>query len=132
MTTFAPHRDTVEAFVDCMHGGADKVAFSGILAEDVVLYGPLGDEPVTGRAAVLEAMQGVGTVATDLTYKEVLSGETHHAAYFRLQIEDTQKVGTLLRRPLYFRLIVEHMFEWWCSYAKRFQMKTPRSQSYFA
>jgi hypothetical protein len=55
----------------------------------VVLYGPLGDEPVTGREAVLEAMRTVGAVAADLTYKEVLSGETHHAAYFRLQIEDT-------------------------------------------
>ena len=32
MTTFAPHRDTVEFFVDCMHGGADKDALSGILA----------------------------------------------------------------------------------------------------
>ena len=72
-----------------MHGGADKDALSGILAEDVVLYGPLGDEPLTGREAVLEAMRTVGTVAADLTYKEVLSGETHHAAYFRLQIEDT-------------------------------------------
>jgi hypothetical protein len=89
MTTFAPHRDTVELFVDCMHGGADKEALAEILAEDVVLYGPLGDEPVTGREAVLEAIRGVGTVATDLTYEEVLSGETHHAAYFRLQIEDT-------------------------------------------
>ena len=28
-------------------------------------------------------------MAADLTYKEVLSGETHHAANFRLQIEDT-------------------------------------------
>ncbi|MFZ3302275.1 MAG: nuclear transport factor 2 family protein [Mycobacterium sp.] len=89
MTTFAPHRDTVEVFVDCMHGGADKDALSGILAEDVVMYGPLDDEPLTGRDAVLEAMRGVGAVAADLTYKEVLSGETHHAAYFRLQIEDT-------------------------------------------
>jgi hypothetical protein len=89
MTTFAPHRDTVEAFVDCMHGGADKDALSEILAEDVVLYSPLGDEPVTGRDAVLEAMRTVGAGAGDLTYKEVLSGETHHAAYFRLQIEDT-------------------------------------------
>ena len=89
MTTFAPHRDTVESFVDAMHGGADKDALSSILADDVVLYGPLGDEPVTGREAVLEAMQGVGAVAADLTYSEVLSGETHHAAYFRLQIEDT-------------------------------------------
>ena len=71
-----------------MHGGADKDALSGILAEDVVLYSPLGDEPTTGREAVLEAMRGVGGAA-DLTYKEVLSGETHHAAYFRLQIEDT-------------------------------------------
>ena len=88
MTAFAPHRDTVEAFVDAMHGGADKDALSGILAEDVVLYSPLGDEPTTGRDAVLEAMRGVGGSA-DLTYKEVLSGETHHAAYFRLQIEDT-------------------------------------------
>ncbi|MCV7225979.1 nuclear transport factor 2 family protein [Mycolicibacterium komossense] len=88
MTTFASHRDTVEAFVDSMHGGADTDALSGILAEDVVLYGPLGDEPVTGREAVLQAMQGVGAAA-DLTYIEILSGKTHHAAYFRLQIEDT-------------------------------------------
>jgi SnoaL-like domain len=89
MTTFTPHRDTVQSFVDAMHGGADKDTLSGILAEDVVMYGPLGDEPVTGREAVLEAMRNVGEVATDLTYKEVLTGETHHAAYFRLQIEDT-------------------------------------------
>ncbi|TPG34993.1 nuclear transport factor 2 family protein [Mycolicibacterium hodleri] len=88
MTTFAPHRDTVKSFVDAMHGGADKDALSSILAEDVVLYGPLSDEPVTGREAVLEAMRGVGGAA-DLKYKEVLTGETHHAAYFRLQIEDT-------------------------------------------
>ena len=88
MTTFAPHRDTVESFVDAMHRGADNDALSAILAEDVVLYSPLGDEPTTGRDAVLEAMRGIGGAA-DLTYKEVLSGETHHAAYFRLQIEDT-------------------------------------------
>ncbi len=89
MTIFAPHRDTVESFVDCMHGGADNDALSELLAKDVVMYGPLGDEPLSGREAVLEAMRGVGTVAADLTYKEVLSGETHHAAYFRLQVEDT-------------------------------------------
>jgi hypothetical protein len=67
MTTFAPHRDAVEFFVGCMHGGADKDALSGILAEDVVLYGPLGDEPLTGREAVLEAMLGSGI------------GEVYHA-----------------------------------------------------
>ncbi len=89
MTAFAPYRDTIELFVDSMHGGADKDALSGILAEDVVLYGPLGDESITGREAVLEAMRTVGTVAADLTYKEVFSGQTHHAACFRLQIEDT-------------------------------------------
>ena len=88
MTTFAPHRDTVEAFVQTMHGGADADALTAILAEDVVLHSPLGDEPTTGREAVLKAMQGIGGSA-DLTYKEVLSGETHHAAYFRLQVEDT-------------------------------------------
>jgi hypothetical protein len=89
MTTFTPHRDTVEFFVDCMHGGADKDALLRILAEDVVLYGPLSDEPLVGRGAVLEAIRSVATVATDLTYTEVLSGETHHAAHFRLQIDDT-------------------------------------------
>lgn len=89
MTTFAPHRDTVESFVDCMHGDADKDVLSGTLAEDVVLHGPLSDEPVVGREAVLEAMRTVGAVATSLTYREVLSGTTHHAAYFRLQIEGT-------------------------------------------
>ena len=89
MKPSALHRDAVESFVDCMHGGADKEALSGLLAQDVVLYGPLGDDPLTGREAVLEAIRGVGTVATDLTYREVLSGETHHAAYFRLQVEDT-------------------------------------------
>ena len=92
MTTFAPHRDTVEFFVDTMHGGADKDALSGILAEDVVMYGPLSNEPLTGREAVLEAIRGVGAAA-NLTYKEVLSGNTHHAAYFRLQIEDTAVDG---------------------------------------
>jgi hypothetical protein len=29
----------------------------------------------------------------DLTYREVLSGETHHAAFFRLQIEETAVDG---------------------------------------
>ena len=89
MTTFAPHRDAVEFFVDSMHRGADQDALYEILAEDVVLYSPLGDEPLTGREAVLDAMRTVSTVATELTYNEVLSGETHHAAHFRLQIEDT-------------------------------------------
>jgi hypothetical protein len=88
MTTFAPHRDTVDSFVDAMHDGADNDVLHRILAEDVVLYSPLGDEPLTGREAVLAAMRGVGAGAADLSYKEVLTGETHHAAYFRLQIED--------------------------------------------
>jgi hypothetical protein len=32
-------------------------------------------------------------VAADLTYKEVLNGEAHHAAFFRLQIDDTAMSG---------------------------------------
>jgi hypothetical protein len=93
ISTFTQHRATVEAFVDCMHGGADKDALARILAENVVLIGPLSDELLTGREAVTAAIQGVSTVAADLTYKEVLSGETHHAAFFRLQIEDTAVNG---------------------------------------
>jgi hypothetical protein len=101
MTTFAPHGDAVEFFVDSMHGGADKDALSGILAEDVVMYGPLGDEPVTGREAVLEAMRTVGTVAADLTYEEVLSGETHHAAW--APITESPDRGRHPRRLRIFR-----------------------------
>ena len=93
MTTFAQHRATVESFVDCMHGGADKDALARILAENVVLVGPLSDEPLTGREAVTAAIQGVSAVAAGLTYTEVLSGETHHAAFFRLQIDDTAVDG---------------------------------------
>jgi hypothetical protein len=89
MTTFVQNRATVESFVDCMHGGADKDVLARVLAENVVLISPLSDEPLTGREAVTAAIQGVSTVAADLTYKEVLSGENHHAAFFRLQIEDT-------------------------------------------
>lgn len=59
-----------------------------MFAENAVLNSPLGYEPLIGRESVVEAKQKVHRLA-DLTYKEILSGETHHAASFRLQIEDT-------------------------------------------
>jgi ketosteroid isomerase-like protein len=95
MTTFAPHRDTLESFVDCIHGGADKDTLTRLLAEDVVLYGPLGDEPVTGREAAVETIQAVNRLAVDDSYEEVLSGETHHAAFYRLQVGDAAVNGML-------------------------------------
>jgi SnoaL-like domain len=88
MTTFAPHRDTLEAFVDCIHGGADKDTLARLLAEDVVMYSPLGGEPVTGRDAAVETIRTVNGLAVDDSYEEVLSGDTHHAAHFRLQVGD--------------------------------------------
>jgi hypothetical protein len=65
-----------------------------LLAEDVVLYSPLDDEPITGRKAAVETIQTVNRLASDDSYKEVLSGETHHAAFFRLQIGDAAVNGT--------------------------------------
>lgn len=59
-----------------------------MFAENAVLNSPLGDEPLIGRESVVEAKQTVHRLA-DLSYKEILSGETHHAASFRLQLEDT-------------------------------------------
>jgi hypothetical protein len=59
MTEFAPHRDTLEAFVDCINGGADRDTLTRLLAEDVVLYGPFGDEPVTGRETAVETIKTV-------------------------------------------------------------------------
>ncbi len=94
MTTSAPHRDTVAAFVDCLHAGAAVDGLTRVLAEDVALVGPFGDEPLTGRDAVIAAVQAVSRVATELVYQEVLIGETHHAALFRLRIGDTAVDGT--------------------------------------
>jgi hypothetical protein len=93
MTTFAAHRDTLEAFVDCIHGGVDENTLAGLLAEDVALYGPFGDEPVTGRDAAVQTIKKVNTLSSDDTYMEVLSGETHHAAHFRLQVGDAAVNG---------------------------------------
>ena len=95
MTTFAPHRDTLESFVDCIHGGPDKDTLTRLLAENVVLYSPLGDEPITGREAAVETIKTVNGLSSDDSYKEVLSGETHHAAFYRLQIGDAAVNGML-------------------------------------
>jgi hypothetical protein len=46
MTTFAQHRAAFESFLDCVQGGAGKDAIAGCLAENVVLIGPLSDEPL--------------------------------------------------------------------------------------
>ena len=95
MTAFAPRRDTLESFIDCIHGGADKDTLTGLLAEDVVLHSPLGGEPVTGRKAAVETIRTVNRLAVDDSYKEVLSGDTHHAAFYRLQIGDAAVDGML-------------------------------------
>ena len=95
MTTFALHRDTLESFVDCIHGGVDKDVLTRLLAENVKIYGPFGDEPVTGREAAVETIKTVNGLSSDDTYMEVLSGETHHAAHFRLQVGDAAVNGML-------------------------------------
>ena len=93
MTTFARHRDTLESFVDCIHGGVDTDVLTCLFAEDVVLYGPFGDEPVIGRETAVETINTVNGLSSDDTYMEVLSGETHHAAHFRLQVGDAAVNG---------------------------------------
>ncbi|MFZ3318669.1 hypothetical protein [Mycobacterium sp.] len=93
MTTFAPHRDTLESFIDCIHGGVDENTLTRLLAENVVLYGPFGDEPVTGREAAVKTIKTVNKLSSDDTYTEVLSGGTHHAAHFRLQVGDAAVNG---------------------------------------
>ena len=93
MTTFAPHRGTVQSFVDCINGGADKDILTGLLAENVRVYGPFGDDPVTGRETAVETIKTVNGLSSDDTYMEVLSGDTHHAAHFRLQVGDAAVRG---------------------------------------
>lgn len=93
MTAFAAHRDTLEAFVDCVNSGADRDVLTGLLAEDVALYGPFGDEPVVGRETAVDTIKTVNGLSSDDTYFEVLSGDTHHAAHFRLQVGDAAVNG---------------------------------------
>jgi hypothetical protein len=93
VSAFAPHRDTMQSFVDCINGGADRDVLTRLLAEDVVIYGPFGDEPVSGREVAVETIKTVNGLSSDDTYFEVLSGETHHAAHFRLQVGDAAVNG---------------------------------------
>jgi hypothetical protein len=65
MTTFARHRDTLESFVDCINGGADKDTLTGLLAKNVRLYGPFGDEPVVGRETAVETITKVNGLSSD-------------------------------------------------------------------
>ena len=100
MNSFASHRETLESFVDCINGagreGVDTDTLSRLFAEDVVIYGPFGDDPVSGRDAVVETIRSVNKLSADDTYTEVLSGDTHHAALFRLQIGDAAVNGIFL------------------------------------
>ncbi|KAA0095974.1 hypothetical protein CIW49_20720 [Mycolicibacterium sp. P1-18] len=96
MTTIAPHRATLESFVDCIHGGVDVDVLTGLLAEKVVLRGPFGDEPITGREAAVKTIKRVNELSSEDTYLEVLSGETHHAAHFRLRVGDAAVNGIFL------------------------------------
>jgi hypothetical protein len=50
-----------------VQGGAGKDAIAGCLAENVVLIGPLSDEPLTGREAVAEAITIMDALAPCLT-----------------------------------------------------------------
>ena len=59
----------------------------------MVLYGPFGDEPVVGRLTAVETIRTANRLADDDTYTEVLSGDTHHAAHFRLQVGDAAVNG---------------------------------------
>jgi hypothetical protein len=96
MTTFAPHRETLESFVDCINGDPDKDTLTGLLAKSVRLYGPFSDEPIVGRETAVETIKTVNGLSSDDTYLEVLSGEIHHAAHFRLQVGDAAVNGIFM------------------------------------
>lgn len=85
MTPFAAPRVTLEAFVDCLNGagddGVDTDALARLLAEDVVIHGPFGGDPVTGRDAAVATIRSVNGLSSDDTYTEVLSGDTRDGSH---------------------------------------------------
>jgi hypothetical protein len=88
MITSPQSRTAFESLLACVDGRAGKDAVASCLADEVVLNSPILGEPVTGRDAVADVLQAVYELG-DLTTEEVLSGEAHQSAFFRLQIEDT-------------------------------------------
>ncbi len=92
MSTSPQQRAAFESFLDGMHS-ADSDAITRNLAENVVLNSPFLAEPATGREAVANILRTVSGLADELAVEEILSGETHHAAFFRLRIKDTTVSG---------------------------------------
>ena len=91
MTIFAP-RPTRWNSSSTACTAARQRRLSGILAEDVVLYSPLGDEPPPAATRSWKPYGGSARwQPTSPTRRSCR--ETHHAAYFRLQIEDTAPVN---------------------------------------
>jgi hypothetical protein len=83
-----------------MNAGADKDALACLLAENVVLIGPLSDEPLTGREAVVEAIQTVHRLAADLTYKEIEGTVVNGMDYALLDADGKIAEVTIWWRPL--------------------------------
>jgi hypothetical protein len=88
MSSSTQQRAAFESFLEGMHS-SDNDAIAGHLAENVVLNSPFLADPTIGREAVANVLQTVSRLADDLTVLEILSGDTHYAAFFRLQVEDT-------------------------------------------
>jgi hypothetical protein len=88
MTSSTRQRTAFEAFLQGMHAG-DLEAITRHLAETIVLNSPFLAEPVTGKDAVATVLGTVADLADDLTVHEVLSGESHQAAFFTLKVQDT-------------------------------------------
>ena len=60
MTTFAPNRDTLESFVDCIHGGVDENTLTRLLAENVDAALPPVRTPKLANPGLLGLRSGIG------------------------------------------------------------------------
>ena len=88
----------MESFVDCINGGVENIEMlTSLLAEDVGYCRAHWEmKPVVGREAAVETIRAVNGLSSDDTYLEVLSGESHHAAHFRLQVGDAAVNGIFM------------------------------------
>ncbi|MGD9529840.1 MAG: hypothetical protein AB7V44_24010 [Pseudonocardia sp.] len=105
---------TIGAFVDAVRRG-DGARVREALAADVVLNSPIVADPITGPAAVSGILGLLAGVLGDLTFGEVLVGDSSHAVrltgrigerdieaieHLRLNADGEVDSITVLARPL--------------------------------
>ncbi len=71
----------------------DLDRYSRWFAEDIRLYTPMHEEPVTGRQAACQILSLVFSLFDDFHYPDVIAGHRTHALFFRTHVSGVPLEG---------------------------------------